>query len=148
MLISALLAKKGHDVVTIDGLSNLGKAVELMSKNNIGAIIVVDRHGELTGLLAEREIITALAARAAGVLEAPISNWMRRDVPTVMPETSVKDAMAIVTTARTRHLPVIDHGRIVGVLSVGDLLKSRLEEKTQENLVLMDVARWPPASVA
>lgn len=148
MLISALSAEKGHAVFSIDGQAKVGRAVELMARKNIGAIIVVDRQGALKGVLSEREIVSGLASHGASILDAPVHVWLRRDAPTVTPDTRIQDAMALMTAARAGRVPVVDRGRIVGVLSVGDLLKSRLAEKTQENLVLMDVARWPPAAVA
>lgn len=148
MVIAELLKTKGRNVVSLLGSTRLSKAVQVMTQENIGAIVVVDGGGQLQGLLAEREIVAALACGGAAVLGAPVHNWMRRNAQTIAPDTPVRDVMAVITRSRARHLPVVDRGQVVGLLSVGDLLKSRLDEKTQENLVLMDVARWPQPKFA
>lgn len=119
-----------------------------MTREKIGAIVVASRLGRFEGLLAEREVLAALSCGGAAILRAPIANWMRRNPVTTSPDTGVFEAMTLVTNARARHLPVLANGRVVGLLSVGDLLKSRLDEKIAENLVLMDVARWPRAACA
>jgi CBS domain-containing protein len=148
MLIADLLKLNRRDTVTLLDTAKLSDAAEIMTRENIGAIVVVDRMGRLEGVLAEREFVAALTREGAAALRMPIGNCMRRNVPTVAPSPPVLDAMAIATKTRARHLPVIAEERVVGLLSVGDLLKSRLDEKIQENLVLMDVARWPMAASA
>lgn len=148
MLISDLLKAKCRNVITLIGSAQLGDAAQVMSREGIGAVVVVDAGGGLEGVLAEREVVRALTCGGGSVLCEPVSNWMRRGAPTVVPEARILEAVALITKARARHLPVVEKGVVVGLLSVGDLLNCRLEEKTQENLVLREVARWPLAESA
>lgn len=148
MLISDLVRKNGRTVITLDGSAQVAKAAQVMNDDGVGAVVIVDADGRLEGVFAERDVVSALTCGGAAVLCDPICKWMRRKVPTVVPQASVPEAMALITMARARRLPVMDGERVIGLLSVGDLLKSRLDEKTLENLVLQDVARWPRPEVA
>lgn len=147
MLIADILKSKRQDIVAMPETYSLAEAAKVMTRQQVGAIVITSQLGRLEGLLAEREIVAALAHGGASALRGPIGNWMRRNVVTTSPDAGVYEAMMSITRARARHLPVLENGRVVGLLSVGDLLKSRLDEKTQENLVLMDVARWPRAAL-
>jgi CBS domain-containing protein len=148
VLISDLINTKGRDVTTLPRYARLGDAAKLMTAEGIGAVVVVDAGGDLDGLVAERDIVLAVTLGGAWALRDPVGTWMRRNVPTVGPEARILDAMNLITAARARHLPVVAGGKVIGLLSVGDLLRSRLDEKTQENLILREVARWPRADVA
>jgi CBS domain-containing protein len=119
-----------------------------MTDEGIGAVVVVNAGGDLDGLIEERDIVLAVTAGGVGVLRDPVWTWMRRNVPTVGPDARILDAINLITAARARHLPVVAGGKVIGLLSVGDLLTSRLDEKTQENLILREVARWPRIDVA
>jgi CBS domain-containing protein len=143
MLISDLINTKGRDVTTLPGSARLANAAKLMTAEGIGAVVVVDARGGLDGLIAERDIVLAVTAAGGSALRDSVWTWMRQNVPTVGPEARILDAINLITAARARHLPVVAAGKVVGLLSVGDLLTSRLDEKTQENLILREVARWP-----
>jgi CBS domain-containing protein len=148
MLISDLVRTNARGVITLPAAALLSQAAALMTSEGIGAIVVVNGAGGLEGVLAERDIVIALSMGGRLALGDAISSWMRRGPPTIGPAARVLEAMDLITAARARHLPVVADGKVVGLLSVGDLLKSRLEEKTEENLVLQDVARWPHVDVA
>ena len=148
MRVSDLIASNGRGVTTLPGSAKLSQAAKLMTSEWIGAVVVVDLAGGLIGLLAERDVVQAITAGGDQAFGDPICSWMRSNVPVVGPEARVLDAMSLVTGARARHLPVVLDGKVVGLLSVGDLLKSRLDEKTLENLVLQEVAHWPRVDVS
>lgn len=148
MLVSDLINTKGCDVTTLPGSARLRNAARLMTDEGIGAVVVVNAGGDLDGLIEERDIVLAVTAGGVGVLRDPVWTWMRRNVPTVGPDARILDAINLITAARARHLPVVAGGKVIGLLSVGDLLTSRLDEKTQENLILREVARWPRIDVA
>ncbi|HEX3408523.1 MAG TPA: CBS domain-containing protein [Caulobacteraceae bacterium] len=148
MLISDLIKRKGRGVVSLPVSAELHRAAKLMASQGIGAIVVVNAAGGLEGLVAERDVVKAVTAGGRAVLRDKVDAWMRRRVPTAAPQAKVLEAIDLITAARTRHLPVVEDGKVIGVLSVGDLLKSRLDEKTEENLVLRDIARWPRAALA
>jgi CBS domain-containing protein len=105
------------------------------------ALVVVDADRRLLGVLSERDIIHSLASHGAEALHQPAGVCMRTDVPVVKLHDSVQSAMHAMTAQRVRHLPIMDGGEIVGVVSIGDVVKSRLDEKTQENSVLQEIAR-------
>lgn len=148
MLISQLLKATQRPAIFLLGTATLRQAAQLMASEAIGAVVIAGPGGGLQGLLAERDVVRAIACGGAAVACDATAKWMRSNVPTVTPDTQVRDAVALITARRARHLPVLDAGRVVGVLSVGDLLISRLSETTQENLVLREVALWPRPQVA
>ena len=140
MKIADILNRKGHSVYSVLEWQSIGKVVEELGSTGTGALIVLDRAGEIRGIVSERDIVRALRTRSAGLMEIPVSEVMTRNVTTVGPEESVAQAMAMMTKLRHRHLPVLDHGRLVGVVSIGDLVKHRVVEIEMENGVLRDAA--------
>jgi CBS domain-containing protein len=148
MLIADFIKTNSRALRTLRSTGLIRQAAALMNAEAIGAVVVTTSSGEFEGLLAERDIVTALAIGGRGVRDDAISMWMRRDVTTVGPEARILDATTLITDERARHLPVVTDGKVIALLSVGDLLKCRLEEKTEENQVLKDIARWPRADVA
>ncbi len=140
MRISQILQNKRSDVVIISPESTIRSAVNLMKKQQVGALVVVDADRRLLGVLSERDVIHSLAAQGTDALHQPVGACMRKDVPVVRLQDTVQSAMHAMTAQRVRHLPIIDGGEIIGVVSIGDVVKSRLDEKTQENSVLQDIA--------
>jgi CBS domain-containing protein len=112
-----------------------------MASEHVGALVVQDVDGHLLGIVSEHGIIEGLARRGGHLLEVSVRELMVSDGPTVSPSDSVLTAMRTMTERRARHLPVTADTKVVGLVSVGDLLKSRLVEKTEENTVLQDIAR-------
>jgi CBS domain-containing protein len=141
MSISALLARKGSQVTTIRSTDSVGKAVHLLHDERIGALVVVDRRGNLVGMFSERDVIHALAEDATKALDYEVHEFMSTDVTTCAPDDRIDKVMAIMTVHRIRHLPVMEEGRLVGLVSIGDLVKHRLDEKEIETNVLLDIAR-------
>lgn len=146
MIVADILKAKGDQVVTISETAPLATAIGIMSASMIGALVIEDAAGRLVGLLGERDAIVAVARFGGGAGARPVRDVMRAAPLTVAPSDPVMRVMARMTEQRARHAPVVAAGRLVGILSIGDILKSRLEEKTQEALVLQDIARWPRAA--
>jgi CBS domain-containing protein len=117
-----------------------------MAGAGVGALVVEDIDGQPVGLISEREVTLAVARWGGDLATRPVRSLMADGMTTVSPDTPIVEAMRLMTVRRSRHLPVVDRGRLVGIISIGDVLKSRLEEKTAENQVLMDIARWPRAA--
>ncbi|MDB5584189.1 MAG: uncharacterized protein JWR80_9365 [Bradyrhizobium sp.] len=141
MRILDILAEKNRKLLSIAPETATRRAVALMASEHVGALVVQDVDGHLLGIVSEHGIIEGLARRGGHLLEVSVRELMVSDGPTVSPSDSVLTAMRTMTERRARHLPVTADTKVVGLVSVGDLLKSRLVEKTEENTVLQDIAR-------
>jgi len=141
MSISALLAHKGNQVSTIRSTDTVTKAVQQLHDERIGALVVVDRRGRLVGMFSERDVISGLADAGAEALDYEVHELMTPEVTTCSADDRIDQVMAIMTAHRIRHLPVMEQGRLVGLVSMGDLVKHRLDEKEIEANVLLDIAR-------
>jgi CBS domain-containing protein len=141
MRVSDILKAKGDRVYFIAGDATLEVAVRKMAELGIGALPVLSRDERLLGVLAERDMVLALARFGPRALRLRVGQLVSAAFATVAPDDSVQHAMRLMTDERTRHIPVVSAGRIVGLLSIGDVVKSRLEEKTAEVVVLQDLVR-------
>lgn len=137
MTIGTILAAKGHAVVTVSPETPVREVVGELHTRRIGAVLVMDG-AAVAGVVSERDVIRGLCASGPGVLERPARDIMTSPVVTIAPADSVTDAMELMTDRRVRHLPVVDGGRLVGLVSIGDLVKRRIEEAEQEALALKD----------
>jgi CBS domain-containing protein len=146
MRVEQILKTKGSSVVTVDAKAPLVDAARLMARHKVGALVVLVHGGHLHGVLSEREIVAAMALRP-NAHELLVEQVMLVRPPTVTPTDTVVDAMHLITAMRVRHLPVINKGMVVGLISIGDVVKARLSEKITENLVLQDITRWTAASL-
>jgi len=142
MSVSALLAHKGNQVTTIRSTEHVVEAIRQLYENRIGVLVVVDRRGRLAGMFSERDVIRGLAQAGAEALDYEVHELMTPDVTTCTPDDRINKVLAIMTAHRIRHLPVMDGGKIVGLVSIGDLVKHRLDEKEIEANVLLDIARF------
>ena len=131
MTVQAILGEKGGDVATITGDSTVAEAVALLGERRIGALPVLDG-GEVTGMMSERDVIYCLRDHGAEVLAWPVSRVMTSPPVTVEPSTPVLNALALITKRRIRHLPVISGGRLIGIVSIGDLVKHRIDSVERE----------------
>jgi len=138
MNVAQLLGDKGHDVVSVQPHRTLSEATRLLGERRIGALVVSGADGALIGILSERDIIRALAEHGAVALDFAVSRVMTSRVVTCRPETSIDELMEIMTSGRFRHLPVIEHGRIVGIVSIGDVVKNRVAEIEAESRAMRD----------
>jgi CBS domain-containing protein len=126
MTIAAILGGKGHDVVSIPGDRTVADAVALLAERRIGAVPVIEGDG-IAGVFSERDVIYSLARHGAAVLDSPVREVMTAPAITVGLEESVLGALALMTRRRIRHLPVTDGGGCIGLVSIGDLVKYRIE---------------------
>ncbi|HLL28617.1 MAG TPA: CBS domain-containing protein [Xanthobacteraceae bacterium] len=138
MTVRAILDLKGRDVTTIAPDKTLGEAASLLSQHKIGALIVTGADHRVTGILSERDIVKAVAADGAAALQEKIAARMTREVVTCGLHDTMADLMGHMTAGRFRHLPVIDNGRLAGIISIGDVVKYRLAEMERESSALRD----------
>lgn len=131
MTVQAILAGKGSDVATISAESSVSDAVRLLGERRIGALPVVEGD-QITGIMSERDVIYCLRDHGPEVLDWPVSRVMTSPAITTERTTPVLSALAMMTQRRVRHLPVVDGGRLVGIVSIGDLVKYRIERIEQE----------------
>ncbi|MDE2228412.1 MAG: CBS domain-containing protein [Alphaproteobacteria bacterium] len=132
MNVEAILKAKGRQVVTVAPDAAVADAVRLLRRMGIGALVVSADGQRLDGILSERDIVHALADRGTGLLDLRVSDLMTRRVVTCAPGDTIAELMAEMTRSRIRHLPVVDRGRLVGLVSIGDVVKNRLEEIESE----------------
>ena len=138
MTVRSILAHKGHDVVTIAPTATLSEAVKLLSERRIGAVIVTGADDRVSGILSERDIVRVIGERGHAALEENVGTVMTRKVVTCTETDTIAFIMERMTAGKFRHLPVCDQGRLVGVISIGDVVKSRLHEIEHETEALRE----------
>ncbi|MVT49148.1 CBS domain-containing protein [Bradyrhizobium yuanmingense] len=137
MTVRSILNTKGHQIMSVEPDTKLADAIKLLAEKKIGAVLVMSQ-SRLEGILSERDIVRVLGERGAGVLEAPVSEVMTRKVVTCKETDTVAELMEMMTTGKFRHLPVIDNGKVVGLISIGDIVKRRVQEYESEQEALRD----------
>jgi CBS domain-containing protein len=137
MSVESILRKKGNDVATIAADVSVKRAADWMRAKNIGALVVTSGSAIL-GLVSEREIVDAIARYGENATSMPVSEIMRHGVITVSPAESVAHAMNLMTRHRARHMPVVRDGKLAGIISIGDVVKYRLDDLEAETHVLRD----------
>ena len=138
MTVSMILASKGREVVTIAPSASLASAVGLLVEKRIGAVLILGADRRVVGILSERDIVRALAERGAGALEEPVSQAMTRKVSTCNENETVSNIMERMTEGRSRHVPVVDQGQLVGIISIGDVVKHRLQVIERDSAAMHD----------
>jgi CBS domain-containing protein len=138
MTIKAILSAKGGDVISIDPTATLDTAVKTLTKHRIGAVLVLGPDRRVIGILSERDIVRALGEQGAEVLTKPLAQVMTRKVVTCSQTETVATIMERMTTGKFRHVPVIEQDQVVGIISIGDVVKHRLHEMEQESAALRD----------
>ena len=132
MTVSIILAGKGREVVTIEPNASLRAAVSLLAEKRIGALLILGADRRVVGILSERDIVRALAERGAPALDEPVSGAMTRKVSTCNESETIASIMERMTAGKFRHVPVVDQGRLIGIVSIGDVVKARIEEVEHE----------------
>lgn len=132
MYVSDVLDGKGMGTVVSGENVDVGTAVKIMCDNHVGAVLITDPKGKVTGVLTERDILRRFAEFGSALGTMPVAKIMSRDVRTTEPGASVQQVLETMTRQRFRHMPVLEAGKLVGLVSMGDLVKAVLEEKTQE----------------
>jgi CBS domain-containing protein len=132
MLVKHILGDKGREVIAILSDASLSEAAQLLARKRIGAVVVRDEAGGLAGILSERDVVRAVAEESVAALARPVSAYMTRAVATCNEQDSVEDLMEMMTVGRFRHVPVVIGDRIAGIVSIGDVVKTRIAETVQE----------------
>jgi CBS domain-containing protein len=138
MTVKTVLSHKGRDVVTIEPTATLERAVESLARHRIGALVVLGADQRVIGIISERDIVRALSAQGAAALSTPLAQVMTRDVITCSETDRMGDIMERMTTGKFRHIPVVEQGRLAGIISIGDVVKHRLHEMETESAALRD----------
>lgn len=132
MHVRDVLSVKGDRVITIKPEATIGATSQLLAQHRIGAALVTDSAGDIVGILSERDIVRGLAQHGAAVAALSVADLMTRSVRTCAPDDTIADIMGVMTAHRFRHLPVIEDGRVAGIVSIGDVVKYRLDEAKLE----------------
>jgi len=138
MTVSSILATKGREVVSIEPNASLAEAARLLATKHIGAALILGPDRRIVGIISERDIVAAVAQRGAAVLDEPVNRVMTRKVETCNESEIVSHIMERMTAGKFRHLPVVDQGQVVGMISIGDVVKYRLQEMERESKAIRD----------
>ena len=138
MSVEHILAGKGRDVVTVRPEQTLAEAAKTLSERRIGAAVVVDGDGAVLGIISERDVVKAVAAGGGPALSDTVSSRMTTKVVTCGPSCSIDEIMGLMTEGKFRHVPVVERGRLGGIVSIGDVVKHRLAEVEAEQRAMRD----------
>jgi CBS domain-containing protein len=137
MTVRAILDSKGHQVQSVGPDAKLADAIKILSERRIGAALVLNQ-GRIEGILSERDIVRVLGERGASVLEEPVSSVMTRKVVSCREKDTVSEIMETMTNGKFRHLPVVEDSKVVGLISIGDVVKWRVGEYEREQEALRE----------
>jgi CBS domain-containing protein len=132
MTIAAILKHKGGHISAVAPSTTIAELVHELAEKRIGAVLVLDAAEQILGIVSERDIVARLAANGAATLDMTASQLMTRAVKTASPRTTVAEAMSIMTDGRFRHLPVVEGGVLLGIISIGDVVKARIMQQEHE----------------
>ena len=138
MFVKNILVGKRGNVVTIEPTADLTAAVKLLAEQRIGAVVILGANHRIVGILSERDIVRALAAHGPTALNKPVGQVMTRDVKTCSEDDTIEGLMGRMTTGKFRHMPVVEQGKLIGIVSIGDVDKNRVEEIEHESEALRD----------
>jgi len=138
MTVSIILANKGREVVNIEPNASLAEAVRVLAEKRIGAALILGADRRIAGIISERDIVRALAERGAAVLDEPVSQTMTRKVESCNMSETVSQIMERMTQGKFRHMPVVDQGQVIGVVSIGDIVKHRLQQMERESTAMRE----------
>jgi CBS domain-containing protein len=137
MTVRAILDTKGHQILSVEPDAKLSVAVKILAERKIGAVLVMSK-GRMEGILSERDIVRVLGDRGAGVLDEPVSSVMTHKVISCRETDTVAAIMEMMTLGKFRHLPVVEGDKVVGLISIGDIVKWRVREYEMEQEALRD----------
>jgi CBS domain-containing protein len=141
MTVKDILSTKGSEVLTIEPTATLAAAVKVLAQRRIGALVVTGADRRIVGIISERDIVRVLGDQGIAVLESPVAEVMTRKVVTCGLGETIADIMERMTGGKFRHVPVVEQGRLAGIVSIGDVVKARLGELEQEHDALRDYIR-------
>lgn len=132
MNVAGILAQKGADVITIAPTASLTEACDVLAEHRIGAVVVAGKDGSVAGVFSERDVVRAISRDGAGVLSQPVSSVMTRTLITASSTTTINSLMELMTENRVRHIIIMDEGRLAGFVSIGDVVKRKIESAEAE----------------
>ncbi len=132
MTIAAILKTKGYAVASVLPTAKIAEVARVLAERRIGAVLVLDAAEQLLGIVSERDIVQSLSSTGARTLEMTAAQLMTHSIKTASPRTTVDEAMEMMTGGRFRHLPVVEHGALIGLVSIGDVVKARLTQQAHE----------------
>lgn len=132
MTVAAILKHKGFQITAVDPTATIEHVAEVLAQRRIGAVLVLDRAEQLLGIVSERDIVRSLAANGSRTLEMTAGQLMTRALQVAHPEMGETEVMGMMTAGRFRHLPVMDHGVLIGLISIGDVVKARIMQQETE----------------
>ncbi len=138
MIVKSIIDAKGRDVVTIEPDASLDTAAKLLVERRIGAVVVLGPDYRIIGILSERDIVRAVSEQGSTALQGQVSQMMTRKVATCTMDETIHSIMERMTTGKFRHMPVVEQGRLAGIVSIGDVVKNRIVEMEQESAALRD----------
>ena len=138
MNVEHILAAKGRDVLTIEPDRTLADAARALTERKIGAVVVADADRAVLGILSERDIVRAVARGGAAALGDPVSQYMTAKVVTCTGHSSINELMEVMTERKFRHVPIVENGRLAGIISIGDVVKHRVAEIEAEHQALRE----------
>ncbi|WP_134495380.1 CBS domain-containing protein [Microvirga pakistanensis] len=138
MNVDQILSLKGRNVVSIEADRSLSEAARILSERRIGALVVIDGRQPVAGILSERDIVRAVATQGAQALGEPVSRFMTGQVVTCSGRSSVNELMELMTQQKFRHVPVVEAGQLVGIISIGDVVKQRVGEIEAESQAIKE----------
>src|ERR1700674_1759517 len=141
MTVKAILSRKGNEVLTIEPTATLAAAVKMLAQRRIGALVVTGPGRRIAGIISERDIVRALDEKGTAVLDAPVAEVMTRKVVTCAQSETIAEIMERMTAGKFRHVPVVEQGRLAGIVSIGDVVKSRVDGMEEESAALHDYIR-------
>lgn len=138
MSVARILAEKGRNVVTVPPHRTMMEAIKILGEKRIGALVVCENGQSVKGILSERDVMRAIAEEGANAFDAPVSHYMTVKVTTCTPSDTLEDLMEMMTEGRFRHVPVCDDGELIGVVSIGDVVKRRIATVEAEHQAMRD----------
>ena len=138
MTVARILARKGRDIDTVRPNATMRDVVDVLAAKHIGALVIVDADGAMKGIVSERDVVRALATHGVDALEDPVARYMTTSVVTATEADTVVAVAQRMSSGRFRHMPVVEDGRLVGIVSVGDAIKHRLEQMEAEHSAMRE----------
>ena len=138
MKVEHILRTKGADVYAVSGATSVKDAVDLLGEKNIGAVIVKGDDGAVSGIFSERDVVRRLRNEGAAVLGRPVSECMTKNPVTCSPDATLDELMGVMTKKRIRHIPVVDGETLVGIISIGDVVKRKIDDVEREAAALKE----------
>jgi CBS domain-containing protein len=138
MTVQAILSAKGGNVITIEPTASVEEAAKILAERRIGALVVTGPEQSVVGIVSERDIVAILAARGVHALDVPLTAVMTRKVTTCTPADAINSIMEVMTVGKFRHVPVVEQGKLTGIISIGDVVKHRLQQLEIEQNALRD----------